>query len=340
MPGQNFTKNHRSDKIAGGIIGFMVGDALGLPVAGIRDKEAREKVGYITEYKRYPDHPFFFYLKEGQYGSNARLMVKTLESLLENKGYNHRDLRRRLTTVARRSKEDFVYSRWLGQSITRALLSGVPVVSASATCIYRSIPIALLYSDLEKALWISEKQSKLTHISSSSLAASYFVTYLLHHFMQDTANIDYTVQRAVENINRKYIPNLFTERLELIFSGKINSLQQARTIFGTGSVTNQFIPLSTYILLHAKRNFDKGVVWGANSLRHDNRDERRELAYLSYVSELLECRGGATDVVAGLVGSFIGTLVGYSHIPTKYTDGLEDHERVMEILNQLTQLRF
>lgn len=327
--------NKLFDRISGGIIGFMIGDALGLPIAGIQKTEVKKTVGFITTYATNYKHPFFYFLKKGQYGSNSRLLLVSLESLVKNKGYKHSDLVSRLKTIAKKSKRDFFYSRWLGESATKALLSGQPVNSHSCTCIYRSIPIALLYDDFDKALFFSEKQTKITHISPVSLATSFFITYLLFHLKQRLYSLDVIVDKAILEMEKKYENcEILTQKLRLVLNKEIKETNQARYILGTGSLAHQTVPMSLYLFLRYKKNFAKAVILGANSTRKDNKEEKEKLANMSYITELLECRGGATDGIAALTGSFIGTYNGYQQIPVKFLNELEDREKVLNLLKQ------
>jgi len=55
------TKTSEIDRISGAVLGFMIGDALGLPVSGMTEEQIKNSVGYIRHYKVNSNHPFFYY---------------------------------------------------------------------------------------------------------------------------------------------------------------------------------------------------------------------------------------------------------------------------------------
>lgn len=324
-----------NDRVLGGLVGFVVGDALGLPISGMKSSDAKKGVGYIEGYVRNFRHPFFYFLKKGQYGSNARLVIKTTKSLVVHKGYDHQDLKNRLILITKKSKEDFFYSRWLGKTLTAAVLRGKPSNSLSCSCIYRSIPIALFYDDLGKAIFLSEKQSKITHISPTSLASSFFITYLLFYLKYGKEQIEDIVEEALKKIINKYKGSEFlTNKIEMILCKKIKSIEEARKVFGTGSHADQVVSLSLFIFMRHRKNFKRAVLLGANSSREDNEDAQKSLLSKTYMEELIDCVGGATDLIAGLTGCFIGSHIGYTHIPSEFLKKLEDRELLIKLVNQ------
>ncbi len=327
-------KKHIEDKIQGGIIGFMIGDAMGLPIAGMRKSDVLRHVGIVKKYINNFRHPFAYFLKEGQYGSNSRLLISSLQSLVKNGKYNRLDLKRRLTQIARKSKADFFYSRWIGETITKTLLSGEASFSNSCTCIYYSIPLSFFINDLNELAKIVEENSKLTHISPISLAASTFVTRLLFHLKGGKKNAQLYIEEAAQFAGKKYkgSEKLIENILLASNKNKIKNVEIARKVFGTGSLAYQTIPLSIYIFLNNMNNFENAIIAGVNSYR-DDQEEEKKLRYVSYPEELIHCRGGATDGIASLVGSFIGCYIGYSQIPKKFLSDLEDRNKVQRLIS-------
>lgn len=341
MKEQKDTLKVKKDKVKGGLVGLVIGDALGLPISGMKKEEVEKTVGKITKFTTNYRHPYFYFLKKGQYGSNTRLILASLEDLVEHRFYNEGDLRERLTSIAKKSKNDFFYSRWLGETVTKALLSGQSVVSESCTCIYRSAPIALLYDDLDKALEDSEKQSLLTHSSSLSLASSYFLTHMLFHLKKEQVDPRSIAEKAFEEIKKKYSyleTKKLIDNLHMVLSGEIEDINHARTIIGTSSLSYHVIPLSLYIFLKNQNNFEESVIAGANSSRDDNEEQKVKLQYLSYINELSECRGGDTNAIATISGSLTGTYLGYSSIAHKFLDDLEDRTKIIKLTDRYFDL--
>ena len=333
------TLKEELNKIKGGIIGFMIGDALGLPVAGIPRKDIIHKVGNITYYIKNSQHPLLYFLKEGQYGGNSRLLLATLQSILENKKYSHQSLVESLRNIAIKSKRDIEFSRWMGETVMKSLLSGIPSDSDSCTCIYRAIPIALLFDNLETVIHLSVFQSQITHVSPISLSASIIISYTLFQIKNNPlSKLNEVIQEAVEIAERKYGITLLTENLKMLLRNTINSLSQARKVFGTGSRANQVIPLSLYIIFNNINKFEKGILEGVNSFRDDTSEEIKRLQNLSYKEALIQCRGGDTNAIGGLVGCILGTINGYTSIHSKFKEKLEDETSTVSLINQATIL--
>jgi ADP-ribosylglycohydrolase len=118
----------------------------------------------------------------------------------------------------------------------------------------------------------------------------------------------------------------------LVINNKIENLTQARKVLGTSSLTYEIIPLALYIFLKFATSFEEAVLAGANSFRNDSEEEKQKLAHYSYLEELVEARGGCTDGIAGLVGSFCGTYLGLSSIPEKLLQPLENREKITKLI--------
>lgn len=322
------------DKITAGIAGYLIGDALGLPVSGMKKEEVLKYVGTVHDYITNPMHPFLFYIQKGQWGSNARLMLASLDSYLAHDSYDREDLRERMLEIAKRSKIDFVYSRWMGRTVFRALITGTPSPSASSTSVFRTIPIALLTPDLDKALADSADQSTITHISPLSVAGAVFIAHVLYHQLHTDQPMDVVLRKALTYIEGAYdVPEL-VERVKQALSGTVGSIEEARKVFGTGSRILDCIPLTSYICVNAGYDFEKAVLWGVNSLRDDTEEDTRQMAELPYILEYLECNGGAGEVVAGLAGSIIAARTGTEGIPQRFLDGVEGYAELKKKITQ------
>lgn len=327
--------NNALDRVQGAIVGFMIGDALGLPIAAIKEDEVKKTFGYIKTFIRNYRHPFVYYLKEGQYGSNSLTLISLLELFVIKGYYEHDAWIKKLKELVKRGKEDFFFSRWFGPTTTRAILSGQPTSKHSATCIYRSIPFVLLMDDINKIVSLSRKQSKITHISPISLAATDFICMILFHLKNGEQNIGKVAKESLLFINTNYQGiELLTSKLNLVLHNKLRSLEDARNILGTGSLAHMLVPIALYCVLNFYSSFDDAVIKGANCYRKDNNEERKKLAYLTYIEEVLECYGGDTGAIAGLIGLLLGCYYGYSRLPKRFTLKVEDSEKVLSLIKR------
>jgi len=327
-------KEEHLNKIKGGIVGFMIGDALGMPVAGIPKNDIHPTISKISSFVENPGHPLLYFLKKGQYGGNSRLLLTTLQSILFHKRYDHLHIIKELKQIAVKSKEDMVFSRWMGETIMQSLISGVASNTDSCTCIYLVIPIALLYNDLETVIRLSVLQSQTTHISSVSLSASVIVSYILFHLIHQPNDLKEIVSKAIGKAEHMYGTSLLTTKLKMILDNQISSLHQARKVFGTGSRAHQVIPLSLYIAINNVNDFKKGVLDGVHSFREDTHEESQKLEGLSYKEALIHARGGDTNAIGGLVGCLLGTINGYTSIHNEYKKQLEDESYIISLIDK------
>lgn len=315
------------NKIKGALLGYVIGDAVGAPVSGMTKEDVRKSTGDISHFIINFRHPFFYFLKKGQYSSTARMMLFSLASLAAHKGYNHLDLKNRLREDAIRSKEDFFYSRWLGQTAIHALLEDKPIASSSITNVSRSVPIALLYDNLDQIAEYADKQSLITHSSPVSLAASYFVSVSLF-LLKNGGEAREVFRKALQMTAARYqgIDEL-RSKLELAVehTDEIGGIEKARVTFDTGSLAHQTIPLAVWVFLTYRDKFVEGVTAGANSYRLPPKEKNT----YSYIEELLFLYGGNTCGITALYCAFYGAIYGLDKIPASYLEPLEDREETL-----------
>jgi len=317
-------------------MGFMIGDALGCPVSAIKKKEIKRRFGLINQYVINKHHPFFYYLKKGQYGSNSRLMLTTLSVYDKYQEINFSYIMKRYLFIAKKSQNDYLYSRWLGKTILRSVLTNQPSDKPSSSCIFPSIPIAALTRDKEKMLKHVLRLARMTHSSQSSLAGAYFIASIIHELIyRPTKNKFTLITREIRNIAKIFRNRSLGNNMQLVLTLRIPNIATARFKLGTGSRVDQLIPLVTYIYLNYRPDFNQALILGANSLRNDSRDDRLKLSKLTYIEQMLECNGGATDSIAGLVAALIGAEIGYSQIDQRWLTCLEDREKVVQQIDRI-----
>jgi ADP-ribosylglycohydrolase len=309
---------------------------LGLPAAGIKEEDVKGTIGNIKGFTTNYHNPFFYYLQKGQYGSNSILLIAMLEILSEYGYYNHTKFFSKLKNITLKAKKDFFYSRSFSPSITSAIMSEQPTSSVSASCAYRSIPISLIYNDVNEILFLSKKQSTITHISPLSLAGSDFLCIVLHRLRNGDKNIREVIQKATNYIN-KYYKNIdpLDKKLRMVLQNKFSSHREAKKIIGTGSRVHMVIPLAIYYILQYADNFEKAILAGANSFRIDTAEEQKKLVTLTYVEEIIHCIGGNTDAIAALIGAILGCYYGYSKLPNKFLINLEDKNKALMMIKKI-----
>ncbi len=318
------------DKSSGCLLGFAIGDSLGFPVAGIDKRDVRNfSSSGINGFEDNPKHPFFSHLKKGQYTDNTNLLIVSTESLTKNNGFDIEKYPNELANWLEQSKE----KRWLGptalKGITRLIEGKSYKYSGSKTTkscssSYRVIPLGIYYKDnLSKLIEYSNISSGITHNSDISKDGSLFVSLTIANLIKGNLPKK-SILSSLEYVKNKTLKNKIKKAIDFI---KKETISKARKEFGTGSNIDQTLPLVIYCFLRNPDNFEKSILLAANSFRDDTKEEKERLKGLSWEEQILECKGGNTDGIAGLTGAFLGAYLGKGKIPKKFLN-VENNDKI------------
>ena len=144
------------DSFIGAILGFAIGDALGMPVEGISKDDIRRIYGYVRDFLSSP----YGDLKEGEWTDDTEQMIALAESILSMVYFDPSDFAERLKLIC---------SNRIGPTTRVALRNlslGVPwnrsgVESETCGSAMRVLPIGLVYSF---SLDLVEKYSVLSSV--------------------------------------------------------------------------------------------------------------------------------------------------------------------------------
>lgn len=337
--------NALSSRASATLLGFAIGDALGFPVAGVASEDVPELLGSteIRGFRHSPRHPYFARLCAGQYTSNTILMRLTAEHLARYRGFHRQEFLSTLKTVAISALAAPDDWRWVGPTTLRAfaqladpgraLSSTLPTRSCAAA--YRAVPFGLLYRPMtnalpSEALALVSDGARITHNSDVSAAGAVFVADLVGDLVSGVLP-ETAVLAAIEALPPSPSVRALVDQLRLAFdlSGSA-SVDKARAVLGTGSNTDQTLPLAVFCFLEAKTDFERAVLHAANSIRVDNPEARASLAGKSRAVAMVEARGGNTDGIAALTGAFSGAHLGASAIPPELR-AVEDADDFMRL---------
>ena len=81
----NEHKNKLEEKYVATLIGCAIGDALGMPVEGLKKEKIQDRVGRVTDFMDSVS-PYTSRLKAGQYTDDTVLTLAIAESIIEKKG--------------------------------------------------------------------------------------------------------------------------------------------------------------------------------------------------------------------------------------------------------------
>ena len=340
-------KDNFGNRFKGAVVGFVIGDSLGYPAAGIRKIDfLKLNSGLIKGFSENKFHPFFYKLKKGQFTDNTRLFVLTMESLINNNGFVQKDMLLRLTNWAKLCRDNPNFERWPGKTSLRAslnLLNGIDYpengIKSTSSCasIYRTLPIGIFFCNHANDVIFkySDLCASYTHNSPVSRGGSIFTAISISKILNGN-NLEKAFSSSFLAVAKYNSDECFLNLLEKIKWSLENykkmKISKARRFLGTGSSILQTLPLSVFICLQAS-NFNNGILTAANSFREDLGKEKSRMSQIGWTEQLLECIGGNTDGIGTICGCFLGGLYGLNKIPARYKK-IENYSKIIKMCSR------
>lgn len=321
------------DRAAGALVGFAIGDALGFPVAGIDKSDVPKFINQeITEFADNPKHPFFHHLKSGQYTENTNLLMIPAQHLIKNRGFIPQKYQDELAKWGKKILQNPDADRWAGPTAISAVknlirgksyLESGSTTTESCSATYRVIPLGIFYrpfakdgvDELKDNAEISAMFTHNSEISKTGAAITALIIGNLMHGMLPEKAVSGALGIVKENEKTKMLIQKIRQAVDI---SKMESIESARKIFGTGSPIYQTLPLAIFCFLKFQSDFEKAVIAAANSYRDDTLEEKERLKKFSWEERLQYAKGGNTDGIAGLTGAFAGAHLGFDKIPRKF----------------------
>jgi ADP-ribosyl-[dinitrogen reductase] hydrolase len=162
------------DRMKGGLIGFAIGDAMGVATEFMSPEEIKAKYGVVTEILG----GGVFGFERGETSDDTAMTVAVANGILANSNdpieeigeefLKWRDTRPKdigitISTTFRNYKGDWVKAA----EVTHGQLGQ----SGGNGTLMRCLPIAFAYSDIKKMDEVSIRQSKMTHFEDSASEA-------------------------------------------------------------------------------------------------------------------------------------------------------------------------
>jgi ADP-ribosylglycohydrolase len=306
-------------RCVGTVVGFAIGDALGMPVEFlsrdlIRRYYGKPISGFI---KAHPGHASDF-LPQGSYTDNTQLMLATMECLIE---CGKMDPARQadallswyLNTVPHRTPST------ANLRACKHLLSGRAwnksgVFSSGCGAVVRMPPIGLFfYQHPETLTRAALDDCIITHNEPRARAASVAVAYLIARLLQSNEQ-SWPADQVLEAAD--HVVHL-DEPLAaaLRWATQIVHLPPEEALFeiGTSSDSIEAIPAAIYCFLKYPRSFSSAVLSAANA-------------------------GDAAGSIAALTGSFVGALAGMDAIDRHWLLELENSSMLQGLGENLAAL--
>jgi ADP-ribosyl-[dinitrogen reductase] hydrolase len=304
------------DRFVGTMVGFAIGDALGMPAQFLTREQIQQYYGKLitTFTSAHPGHASQF-LPRASYTDDTQMMLATAECLVE------------CGRMEPACQADALLSWYLNavpqrtpmranELACKRLAAGKAwtksgVFSGSCGAAVRMAPVGLFYFRNKEALVRAALDDcMITHTDPRAKAASVAVAYLIARLVwsdEHTSPGDQVLETAdcVSSIDPDMAAMLrwVTQIVHL-------PPQEALFEIGTSSDSLEVVPAATYCFLKHPREFTRAVLAAVNG-------------------------GDAADSIAALTGSFVGAASGLRAIPKQWKDEVEDCDVLEAVAEQL-----
>lgn len=313
----------KNNYVLSGIMGFVVGDALGVPVEFThREKLKEEPVTYMREFGTH-NQP------KGTWSDDSSMVLATLDVISKNNVEDNYQFYKKLMDSFYfwfMNKEYTPYGEVfdIGFTTSRAIVSygkGEEPVECGGKSVYengngslmRILPIALSLSNdffekLEENLQIIENVSKLTHGHIRSVISCAIYSALISNiinYKSDKSKIE-IVSESVEKIIKFYeYKNLkMTHNGEENFGEDLETFLRLRNIEKFYRLSEEEIKSSGYVI-----DTLEAVIWCFLNTK----------SYEECVLKAVNL-GDDTDTIGALAGGVAGCYYGYENIPKEWID--------------------
>ncbi len=305
-----------TSRFSGSIVGFAIGDALGMPAEFLSRDQIRRYYGKpISDFtKAHPGHACDF-LPAGSFTDDTQMMLATAECLVENRKLDPARLAEALlswylNTVPHRApmRANVRACKHLstGRAWTR---SGV--FSSGCGAAVRMPPIGLyLFDDCEGLSRAALDACSITHTDPRAKAASVAVACLTARLVQATSRCS-AGDQVIETADR--VAPIDPDMAAMLrWVTQITHLPPEEALFeiGTSADALEAIPAAIYCFLKHPRNFQAAVLAAVNG-------------------------GDAADSIAALAGCMVGALTGIEGIPSQWRESVENSDVLTGVAENL-----
>lgn len=308
-----------TERFTGSIVGYAIGDALGMPAQFLTRDQIRRYYGKpIAGFLRaHPGHASDS-LPAGSYTDDTQMMLAAAECLIECRGM---DAVRQAEALLSWYLDAAPHRTPMRANIRacKHLNAGRPwtksgVFSGGCGAAVRMPPIGLFFHRCPEALVRAALDAcTMTHTDPRAKAASVAVAYLIARLVQTNERSspgDQVLETAdrVAGLDKDMAAMLrwVTQMLHL-------SPDEALFEIGTSSDAIEAIPAATYCFLKYPRQYQNAVLAAVNA-------------------------GDASDSIAALAGSMVGAYSGIDAIPKDWQQGIENPDVLVGTAGSLAAL--
>lgn len=305
-------------KIKSAICGFVIGDAMGVPVEfEDREKLMKSPVTNMLGYGSY-DVP------KGVWSDDTSMTLATIDSIIVNKNeLNYNDIADKFCEWINNAKytatnevfdigttTKYSLMRYWNNNIAAMKCGGTGISENGNGSLMRMLPIALycFYNKIEDndIINIVRNTSSITHAHEISIIGCYmYVKYIIFILSNNNKTESYKLLQKIDySIFNKDNINLY----ERIIKDDI-SKYSLDTIKSTGFVVDTLESVLCVIL--NTENFNEAIIGSVNL-------------------------GGDTDTIAAITGSIAGILYGYDSMDKKWIKDIKNKELLNKYIYEFT----
>ena len=304
-----------TNKVKDGIIGFVIGDAIGVP----NEFKSREylKENLVTEMKGFGSHP----VPAGSWSDDSSMLLATIDSIINKNEIDNKNIADNFVSWVKDAKyTPFNYVFDIGSTCLKAITTYKETGNNPAKCglgkindnsngsLMRILPIAYYayYKQLtdKEILKLVKDVSAITHKHEISVLGCYiYVRYVICLLGGKSKEKSYNMIKKLDYSSFKESSVKAYERLlkNDISKFKLNEINSSEYIVDT---------LEATIWCFLKSNsYAQGVIAAINL-------------------------GDDTDTIGALTGAISGIMYGYDSIPDDWTNKLLKLDYILEMANK------
>lgn len=290
--------SRRSEQVAGCLVGLAVGDALGAPLEFLGRQQVRQRFPQGLR-----DMIASNLWKKGEYTDDTQMALLLAESLLANKGFAASDLALRFLHWAKTAKDVGHQTRAVlrmpgytefPENCSMLYHANHPDSSAGNGALMRCAPVALFcLHSCDQLAAISRASARMTHHDPRAQSACVILNAWIQAAICDGTRDHRAALALLPEAERP-----FWQRLQRIEDYKEEDiLSSGYTVHTLEAAAWSFLTTQSY---------EEAIIRAANL-------------------------GDDADTVAAICGSLAGAYYGYSSIPIRWREQLQDEARIRNI---------
>ncbi|MBC7230322.1 MAG: ADP-ribosylglycohydrolase family protein [Actinobacteria bacterium] len=302
------------ERFQGCLLGLAVGDALGMPLEGMRASEIRKRFGRVRDFLAAP----WRMLDAGQWTDDTKMMLCQARSIAARGGFDLED-------TAQAFLAWYESGDWRGiggatYDAMRRLQAGAPAresgmrgeMAAGNGAAMRIAPLGLLHClDLARLRADVEASARITHDNPEAVAGGLAVAYAVAR----AARGDLEPSSLIGDTTAFIGDSRVAERLELAqrFLRQGMESEEALARLGTGGYVVETVASAFFSFLRSPEDFEE---------------------------TLSRAVGGGldTDTTGAVAGAISGAFNGLSSIPERWRRGVEAAEEILDLAARIHAL--